>query len=124
MLIFAEANGLSLPPPERFPLVGLVSPLNQPLGLVKEALAGNSIEDDAELARPLGIDRLTRANQLGSQGRADQARQPLRSAPTGNQADLHLRQTNFRLRMSAGQAIVESQGQLQTSTHARALNGS
>src|SRR5260370_7870483 len=102
---FVETNSRSLPRPELIPLLGLLGPLDQPSRLAEQAFARHGVGDDAELARPLGIDRLTRANQLGGLGRADQARQPLRSAPTGHPPDLHLRPPHFLLPLAPPHAL-------------------
>ena len=124
MLIFAEADGLSLFLPKRFPLFGLLRPFDQSHRLFQKPLAGNGVEDDAQLPRSLGIDRFAGANQLGSQCRPDQARQPLRAAPAGDYPKLHLGQPDFCLRMRTGQSIIECQGQLQPAAYAGALDGS
>ncbi len=65
------------------------------------------------------------AIQDDAQARAqtDDARQALGAAPTRQQSQFHLRQTELRARFVEDEAIIAGQGELQAATEARAADG-
>jgi len=56
-------------------------------------------------------------------GQADQARQALRAAGAGQEAELHLGQAELRLARGRGHAVVAGQRDLQAAAEAAAVDG-
>src|SRR5581483_7605732 len=89
-LLFGQSDRLLLATTCLFPGAGSSSPLYQALGLVEESFTWNSIEDQAYLPSSLGVDCISRADNLRRQGRTDDSRQSLGSAPAGDDANFSL----------------------------------
>ncbi len=83
----------------RLPLAALLEVLDPPLALLDEPVGGDGVEDQAERRGLLRRDRLARGDHLDRRVQADQARQPLRAAPAGDQADLDLGQRDLGVRL-------------------------
>ena len=123
MLLLAQADRLLLALAGLAPGARLLGPLQDAQCFIQQALTGNDIEHDAQLAGALRLDRLAGTDQFRSQGRANDPRQALRSAPARKQADLDFRQAELRLGVRGGDAEVEPESQLQPAAHACSLDG-
>ena len=76
---------------------------------------------DAGFQRVLRLDRIAACAHLNRFGDAGQARQALRAAGAGNEAELHFRLAN--LRIGRGHAVVAGHGQFQSAAESGAMNG-
>mmetsp|Transcript_21061 Transcript_21061/g.81577 ORF Transcript_21061/g.81577 Transcript_21061/m.81577 type:complete len:639 (-) Transcript_21061:1062-2978(-) len=82
--------------------------------LVEQLLARNHRQH-------LGLDRLTADDHVQRRRHAQRARQALRAAGTGQQAQLHFRQRDLGARLR--HAVMAAQAQLQATAHADAADG-
>jgi hypothetical protein len=123
LLVLAQADRLLLAPAGLLPVTRLLGPAQQPQRLLLQPFGGNRVKDDAQFAGPDGADALAAADHFGGQGRADDARQPLRAAPAGEEPHLDLGKADVGFRVGAGDPEVKAQGHLQPAAHAGALDG-
>ncbi len=87
----------------------------QQIGVVHQA------RDQANLQGPFGVDRLAHQQHVERPGAADQARQALRGAAAGNDAELALRRG--KAGTAAGHAQIAAQRHLQPAAEADAVDG-
>ena len=83
-LLLAQADSQLLARTHFFPVTGQIRPFEQALRLLDELLDRHHVEDHAALACFHAVNCLAGTDHLGGEGRADEARQPLRAAPAGD----------------------------------------
>ena len=102
-------------------LVGRAELLGVLHDVFHEAVALEDVVDDAEFLRFFERERVARDHQLDRLALADQARQPLRAAGAGKNAEVHFRQADLA-RILARDANVGSHGDLQAAADAVAVD--
>ena len=85
--------------------------------------AGTTSSTRPSLSAFLALTVLPARMRSSAVGDADEARQPLRAAGAGDEAELHLGQAELRLRVVGGDAVVAGERPLEAAAQAGAVDG-
>src|SRR5262249_34086168 len=87
-----------------------------------QLFARHGIEHEDDFRCLLATHRFARSNHGDRLVDSDDARQPLRAAPAGEEPDFHLWQADFGLRMASRHSIIEAERAFGAAAHARSIN--